>query len=232
MLGGGRPLRPGEISLAHRGVLFLDELPEFRRGVLEALRQPLEEGCIPLVRAHDRTVLPARFQLVAAMNPCPCGHRGDSVRECRCDDGQLRRYRMKLSGPLLDRIDLHVSVPPVRWRDLSGAAATAMESSVTVRARVLRARERQRLRYRGCGYLTNAELPVGALRSHCPTAPKADQLLERAVRGLGLSMRAYVRMLRVARTIADLEGVDRLSATHVAEAVGYRALDPEDGSLR
>ena len=148
------------------------------------------------------------------------------MRECRCDDGQLRRYRMKLSGPLLDRIDLHVSVPPVRWRDLSGAAATAMESSVTVRARVLRARERQRLRYRGCGYLTNAELPVGALRSHCPTAPKADQLLERAVRGLGLSMRAYVRMLRVARTIADLEGVDRLSATHVAEAVGKLYIPP------
>ena len=137
---------------------------------------------------------------------------------------------MKLSGPLLDRIDLHVSVPPVRWRDLAGITSPATESSAPVRARVLRARERQRIRYSGCGYLTNAELPVRALRSHCPTGPQADQLLERAVRGLGLSMRAYVRVLRVARTIADLEGADRLSATHVAEAVGYRAFDTTDGS--
>ena len=226
MSGGGRPLRPGEISLAHRGVLFLDELPEFRRPVLEALRQPLEEGVIRLVRSHGTAELPARFQLVAAMNPCPCGYRGDPSRECRCDDGQIRRYRSKLSGPLLDRIDLLVPVPAVPWHSVAPGAATS-ESSQTVRARVGRARSVQERRYAGSSYRTNAELPGRAVRLHCPISAEGTRLLERSVQQLGLSMRAYVRVLRVARTLADLEDAASISVTHIAEAVTYRLLDRE-----
>jgi magnesium chelatase family protein len=224
MTGGGRPLRPGEVSLAHRGVLFLDELPEFRRPVLEALRQPLEEGVIRIVRSHAMAELPARFQLVAAMNPCPCGHRGDPSRECSCDDAQVRRYRSKLSGPLLDRIDLHVPVPSVPWRTVT-RAESASESSRAVRTRVCRAREVQQRRYRGSPYHINAELPVRAIRRHCEVSDDAAGLLERSVQKLGLSMRAYVRVLRVARTIADLEDAKTISPAHIAEAVSYRMLD-------
>ena len=224
MVGGGRPLRPGEISLAHRGVLFLDELPEFRRPVLEALRQPLEEGEIRLVRAHGAVRLPARFQLIAAMNPCPCGFRGAAGRECRCDDPQVARYLAKLSGPLLDRIDLHVPVTPVPWEKMTRSGPDA-EPSRTVAARVARARELQRRRYTGEPYQTNAELPAAALRRHCPVSGDALRLLERAVRQLALSMRAYVRILRVARTLADLADARDIAAEHVAEAAGYRQLE-------
>ena len=222
LIGGGRPLRPGEISLAHRGVLFLDELPEFRRPALEALRQPLEEGAIRLVRSHGSFALGARFQLVAAMNPCPCGYRGDPSRDCDCDEAGLRRYRARLSGPLMDRIDLHVPVPRLAWRDLRGDRDA--ESSAAVRERVEAARARQRRRHAGRPYWSNAELPErAALRG---MGERARALLERAVDGLGLSVRAYVRTLRVARTIADLDPGHAPeappTADHLAEALGFR----------
>ena len=222
MAGGGRPLRPGEISLAHRGVLFLDELPEFRRPVLEALRQPLEEGEIRLARSHGGVRLPARFQLVAAMNPCPCGWRGSAARECRCLEPELARYRAKLSGPLLDRIDLHVPVAPVPWREMLGAGASA-EPSARVRERVLGARARQAKRYAGEAWRANAELPNVALAAHCALDRAGRALLERAVGALGLSMRGFVRTLRLARTLADLDGADAVAVGHVAEALSFRS---------
>ena len=222
MAGGGRPLRPGEISLAHRGVLFLDELPEFRRPVLEALRQPLEEGEIRLARAHGSVRLPARFQLVAAMNPCPCGWLGTTARECRCLEPDVARYRGKLSGPLLDRIDLHVSVSPVPWRDML-RAGPAGEPSARVRARVCAARERQARRFALAPWLANAEIPHPALAELCPLDAPARALLERSVAALALTMRGFVRTLRVARTLADLEGAETLSQSHVAEALAYRS---------
>jgi magnesium chelatase family protein len=222
MAGGGRPLRPGEISLAHRGVLFLDELPEFKRPVLEALRQPLEEGEIRLARSHGSARLPSRFQLVAAMNPCPCGWRGSAVRECRCLEPELARYRAKLSGPLLDRIDLHVAVAPVPWREMLRAGAAA-EPSARVRERVLAARERQARRYAGEPWRANAELPNAALATHCRLDRAGRALFERAVGALGLSMRGFVRSLRLARTLADLDGADAPAAAHVAEALSFRS---------
>jgi magnesium chelatase family protein len=223
LLGGGRPLRPGEISLAHRGVLFLDELPEFRRSALEALRQPLEEGAIRLVRAHAAVRLPARFQCVAAMNPCPCGYLGDTSRECACDDGQIRRYRAKLSGPLLDRIDLQVPVPSVAWR-LRLDSDAAREDTARVRERVEAARARQASRYRGARFSLNAELTARAVAEHCVVGSAERQLLGRAVDRLGLSLRALDRILRVARTIADLDRADRIATAHLAEAISYREI--------
>ena len=224
LAGGGRPLRPGEISLAHQGVLFLDELAEFRRPALDALRQPLEEGEVRLVRAHGAIRLPARFQLVAAMNPCPCGFRGDPERECSCDEAQLRRYRIRLSGPLLDRIDLHVLVSPVPWGQMAGRG-TSDEPSLPVAARVAEARARQAHRYSHEPYALNAEVPTRDLERYCSLGDGGLTLLELAVRKLGLSMRAYVRVMRVARTIADLAGEDSISAARLAEAIGYRELD-------
>jgi magnesium chelatase family protein len=221
MCGGGRPLRPGEISLAHRGVLFLDELPEFKRHVLEALRQPLEEGEIRIARSHGSVRLPARFQLVAAMNPCPCGWRGSAARECRCLEPEVARYRAKISGPLLDRIDLHVAVAAVPWRDMLRDGRGG-EGSVDVLARVRDSRDRQLARYAGEPWSTNADLPAAALIRHCALDPGARNLLERAVGALGLSMRAFVRSLRVARTIADLAHADAIEVAHVAEAISYR----------
>ena len=221
MAGGGRPLRPGEISLAHRGVLFLDELPEFRRPVLEALRQPLEEGEIRIARSHGSVCLPARFQLVAAMNPCPCGWSGSAVRECRCLEPEIARYRAKISGPLLDRIDLHVAIAAVPWRDMLREGRSG-EASAQVLARVLAARARQLARYGGEPWSTNAELPAAALPRHCALGVGSRALLERAVGALGLSMRAFVRSLRVARTIADLAASDAIESAHVAEAITYR----------
>ncbi len=221
MLGGGRPLRPGEISLAHRGVLFLDELPEFRRSVLEALRQPLEEGEIRIARAHGSARLPARVQLVAAMNPCPCGWSGDEERACRCDDPALRRYRSKLSGPLLDRIDLCAHMPRSGWDDI--ARSGPPEASAAVRARVERARERQAARSRATGVTANAELPESVLRRGAGIEPDAWRVLEHAVRRLHLSMRACVRVLRVARSIADLEDADAVRSPHTTQAIALRS---------
>jgi magnesium chelatase family protein len=225
LVGGGRFPRPGEVSLAHNGVLFLDELAEFRRPALEALRQPLEDGSVRIVRARARASFPARPLLVAAMNPCPCGYRGHPREPCRCSIGQVARYREKLSGPLLDRIDVHVCLPPVDVRTLSGDSLA--ESSAVVRARVLAARERQQARFDAGQAVrpTNAELSLDELKRVAPLADSSRRLLEAAATQLGLSARAFVKVLRVARTIADLEARDRVSERHVAEAIQGRVLD-------
>ena len=216
LVGGGSRPQPGEITLAHHGVLFLDELPEFDRKVLEVLREPLESGHIVIARARDRVRFPARFQLVAAMNPCPCGYLGDPSGRCRCTPDQIQRYRGKLSGPLLDRIDLHLTVA----REATSLSATPManESSATVAALVARARRIQQER-QGCA---NAFLDLTGLRSHCVLSAEDQQWLERACERLGLSLRAAHRILKVARTLADLEMTSAITRQHLAEALQYR----------
>ena len=232
LLGGGNPPRPGEVSLAHRGVLFLDELPEFERRSLEGLRQVLEERSVMVARAGVSCVFPAHFQLVAAANPCPCGWRLSKQRDCRCDPGAVARYAGRISGPLLDRIDLHVAVPPVTWRELESPASSA--PSIEVRRRVLAARERQEQRLgRGHGSAlrppaTNSEIPDGQLDELVSATAGALRLLGRAVDRLGLSARAARRLLRVARTVADLERRDRVDSPSIAEALTYRTADPLD----
>jgi magnesium chelatase family protein len=225
LLGGGNPPGPGEVSLAHRGALFLDELPEFDRPSLEALRQVLEDGGVSLARAGRRLWLPARFQLVAAANPCPCGWYRSRSRDCRCDEGAIAHYAAKLSGPLLDRIDLHVPVQPVAWRELDGSGA-ARECSAHVQARVVAARARQAARLAKLGLRTNAEIPLAALDETVQATPAARALLARAVDRLALSARAAHRALRVARTIADLAGEASVGIDPMAEAVALRAGEP------
>ncbi|MGH7857903.1 MAG: YifB family Mg chelatase-like AAA ATPase, partial [Candidatus Binatia bacterium] len=225
LVGGGSWPRPGEASLAHNGVLFLDELPEYPRNVLAALRQPLEERRIILSRARTTLVFPASFLLVAAMNPCPCGYYGDRKRECRCLPGDVQRYRGRVSGPLLDRIDIHVEVPAVPFRELSGESDA--EPSVTVRARVNRAREIQRERFRRRKARSNAEMADRDVRRFCSPDAAGQQLLGKAIDQFGLSARAYHRILKLARTIADLAGAGGVEGAHVAEAVQYRTLDRE-----
>jgi magnesium chelatase family protein len=218
LVGGGSSPRPGEVSLAHHGVLFLDELLEFPRSVLEALRQPLEDGSVTIARALASLRFPARFALAAAMNPCPCGHAGDPTHQCSCPAGEILRYRSRLSGPLADRIDMHVVVPPVALAQL--AARERGESSAAIRARVESARARQRARYGDGG--CNARAPGRWLETHGAVAPRARQLLTSAGEQLHLSARAFHRVLRVARTIADLEAEEKVQSSHVAEALGYR----------
>ena len=220
LLGGGSPPRPGEVSLAHRGVLFLDELPEFERRALEALRQVLEDRRVTVARARGTCAFPADFQLVAAANPCPCGWRLSQQRDCRCDDGAVARYAARLSGPLLDRIDLHVSVPGVSWADLDRPSAGP--DSREVRTRVVAARTRQAERLRGTGVLTNAALPDSLLDTLVAATPEARALLGRAVDRFKMSARAARRVLRVARTVADLTGDERVGPPALAEALGYR----------
>ncbi|MDR0634802.1 MAG: YifB family Mg chelatase-like AAA ATPase [Azoarcus sp.] len=216
MIGGGSLPRPGEVSLAHHGVLFLDELPEFDRRVLESLREPLETGTVSVARTRRRAEFPARFQLVAAMNPCPCGYAGHPAKSCVCSPAQIARYRARLSGPLLDRIDLMIEVPAVPFADLAGVAAG--ESSAEVRARVARAHARQMSRQG----VPNARLEAGRVESLCAPEAAGAALLATAMQRLNLSARAYHRVLRVARTLADLSDADRPGAMQVAEAIQYR----------
>ncbi len=219
LVGGGSQPRPGEISLAHNGVLFLDELPEFDRRVLEVLREPLESGCITISRAARQAEFPARFQLVAAMNPCPCGFLGDAERPCHCAPEQVRRYRARVSGPLLDRIDLHIEVPRLAYELLR--SGTEEEASFRVRVRVERARERQIKR----AGKPNAAMTARDIESYCGLCDADYQLLEKALARLGLSPRAYHRILKVARTVADLAGSTDIQTRHLTEAISYRALD-------
>lgn len=218
LVGGGSNPTPGEISLAHHGVLFLDELPEFDRRVLEVLREPLESGRIMISRAARQAEYPAQFQLIAAMNPCPCGYSGDPSGRCHCNIDQIERYRHKISGPLLDRIDLHVEVPRLAFAELSGPRG---ESSAAVRMRVVQARQRQLQR----GGVLNSRLDNMQLQSACSLESTAHRLLQRAMEQLRLSARAYHRILKVARTIADLEDMDRIDVKHLSEAINYRRLD-------
>ena len=220
LLGGGSPPRPGEVSLAHRGVLFLDELPEFERRSLESLRQVIEERRILIARAQGTSEFPAHFQLAAAANPCACGWRLSKLRDCRCDDAAVARYSARVSGPLRDRIDLHVSVPEVSWSELDGPGEGA--ESAWVRKRVEAARRRQARRLAEHGISTNAEIPVGALEAAVAATPEARALMGEAVDRLALSARAAHRVLRVARTVADLAAEQRVGPSAVAEAVGFR----------
>ncbi len=223
LVGGGTIPRPGEVSLSHNGVLFLDEIPEFRRDVLEVLRQPLEEGKVTISRAATSLTFPARFMLVAAMNPCPCGYFSDPSRSCICAPLAIQRYRSRVSGPLLDRIDLHIEVPTVPFRDLT--TDTPEEGSDAIRARVLAARAVQSGRYAHEKIRCNAQLWPRQIRKFCAIEAPAKKLLESAMERLGLSARAYNRILKVARSIADLAQRDSIEVSHVAEAVQYRALD-------
>ncbi len=220
LVGGGRIPRPGEISLAHRGVLFLDELPEFGQNVLEVLRQPLEDKVVTISRAQGTITYPANFMLVASMNPCPCGYYGDPVKECSCSASAIARYQKRISGPLLDRIDIHVEVPRVDYEKL--ADKRQVETSETVRKRVQAARERQLERFKETKYTCNAEMGPAEVRDFCTVEPAAEKLMKAAMQQLHLSARAYHRVLKLARTIADLAGSEMIAANHVAEAVQYR----------
>jgi len=224
LVGGGAIPRPGEVSLAHHGVLFLDEFPEFSAGVLELLRQPLEDGKITISRAQTSLTFPSRFMLVAAMNPCPCGYLGDTRKECRCTPAEVMRYRRKLSGPLLDRIDMQIEVPGVTPKEL--AQMSPGEPSEAVRIRVQTARTSQLDRYKGRkGIYRNADLGSREIAKYCEPEPAGIDLLREAFARLGLSARTHDRILRVSRTIADLSGVEKISAVHIAEAIQYRCLD-------
>lgn len=226
LIGGGQSPQPGEVSLAHNGVLFLDELPEFGRSVLEVLRQPLEDKRITVSRAKYSVEYPANFTLVASMNPCPCGYYNHPDKECTCPPGAVHRYMNRISGPLMDRIDLHIEVTPVSIAEM--ASAEPGESSAAIRERVIRAREVQARRFRGIeGVHTNAMMNAKMLREYCRLDAPSAALLERAMQRLNLSARAYDRILKVARTIADLAGEEQIAAAHIAEAINYRSLDRE-----
>lgn len=230
LIGGGPTPRPGEVSLAHGGVLFLDELPEFRRNVLEVLRQPLEDGLVTLSRAAVSLCYPSRFTLAAAMNPCPCGHEGDTARACRCDPALVERYLARLSGPLLDRIDLQIRVPAVRPAELS--LESAEEGSAPIRERVEAARERQRQRLQPHpGLYANAHLGPREIRRYCRLGADGEELLRLAITRLGLSARGYHRLLKVARTIADLAAAEQIGLGHLSEAIQYRTLDRARGGV-
>jgi len=223
LIGGGQNPKPGEVSLAHNGVLFLDELPEFRKNVLEVLRQPLEDGQVTISRASSTVTYPASFMLVAAMNPCPCGFLGDPKRECTCTFVQIQRYRSKISGPLMDRIDIHMDVPPVEFKDLSSPRDG--QSSAEILARVKQAREVQAERFQRMKIHTNARMNSRQIRQFCELNAESNNLLESAMNRFGLSARAHSRILKIARTISDLAGSERILSPHVAEAIQYRTLD-------
>ena len=223
LVGGGTVPKPGEVSLAHNGVLFLDEAPEFRRNVLEVLRQPLEDGRLTVARAAGSIDFPAGFMLVAAMNPCPCGFLSDPQKECRCTPTQITRYRSRVSGPLLDRIDIQVEVPAVAYEALASRAPG--EPSEAIRERVNEARTRQVERFERTGIHANARMAARDVQRYCLVDTAGEQLLETAIKRLGLSARAYVRILKVSRTIADLAAAEEIRPPHIAEAIQYRSLD-------
>ena len=224
LLGGGTNPGPGEVSLAHHGVLFLDELPEFRRQTLEVLRQPLEDRFVTISRAAGSLTFPANFMLVAAMNPCPCGYYGDLKRECRCSPRQIETYRQRISGPLLDRIDLHVEVPIVDYRELSSNTNSG-ESSATIRQRVVAARAIQLERFRKFSNTTNAAMGSRQVRQYCQLNAEASGYLEHAMEEMNFSARAHDRILKVARTLADLAGAPDIRPNDILEAIQYRSLD-------
>jgi magnesium chelatase family protein len=226
LVGGGQSPQPGEVSLAHNGVLFLDELPEFGRNVLEVLRQPLEDKTITVSRAKYSIEYPANFTLIAAMNPCPCGFYNHPTKECTCAPFAIHRYFSRISGPLLDRIDMHIEVAPVAIGEMTSSRKE--ESSADIRRRVIAARTRQEQRFAGLGIHSNAMMNSRMLREFCPLAEPVRSLLERAMERLNLSARAFDRIIKVARTIADLEGVDDISTAHIAEAINYRTLDRDN----
>ncbi len=215
---------PGEISKAHNGILFLDELPEFNRKTLEVMRQPLEDGVVTISRALRSTTFPADFMLIAAANPCPCGYRSDPRRSCNCTPPQIEKYMGKISGPLMDRIDIHIEVPAVPFEELSGTAA-AGTTSADMRADVVRARERQAERFGNGAVRYNAQMSSRQVREHCVLNRACQQMLRHSVEEMGLSARAHDKILRVARTIADVAGDDDINEMHLAEAIGYRSLD-------
>ena len=224
LIGGGAIPRPGEVSLGHNGVLFLDELPEFQRNVLEVMRQPLEDGHVTISRAALSVSFPSRFMLAAAMNPCPCGFFGDPTRECHCTPTLIQRYVSKISGPLLDRIDIQIEVPAVKYKELRSNGD--VEPSATVRERVVEARKIQVARYAGEKMVyANAQMPPKLIRKHCQISAEGEKLLETAIQRMGLSARAHDRILKVARTIADLEGLEEIAPKHLGEAIQYRTLD-------
>ena len=226
LVGGGSNPQPGEISLAHNGVLFLDELPEFKRTVLEVLRQPMEDRTVTISRARFSVEFPASFMLVAAMNPCPCGYYNHPEKDCVCGPGIVQKYLNKISGPLLDRIDIHVEVVPVPFRELS--STRVMEKSESIRERVVKARQVQEERFNEAkGVYCNAQMSSKQLRSICKVTDAGQALLKTAMEKLSLSARAYDRILKVARTIADLEGIADIQNEHLAEAIQFRSLDRE-----
>jgi magnesium chelatase family protein len=223
LVGGGSTPRPGEASLAHHGVLFLDELPEFRRHVLDALRQPIEDATVLIGRARGAVSYPARFMLAAAMNPCPCGYHGDGNARCTCHSAQVERYMARVSGPMLDRIDLHIEVPSLNGRELT--KLDGGESSATIRERVLAARAFQMARFVDRGIYANAQMSARDVRELCVVDERGINLLRNAIQRFGMSARAYHRVLRLARTIADLQGAEKIASAHIAEAIQYRTLD-------
>jgi magnesium chelatase family protein len=224
LIGGGQIPKPGEVSLAHNGVLFLDELPEFKRNVLEVLRQPLENGEVTVSRAVASITYPACFMLVAAMNPCPCGYLGDSRHQCTCTPSQIHRYRHKVSGPLLDRIDIHIEVPAVPYKELS--TEYSGEKSEEIRRRVITARDAQLVRFQNdSGIYSNGQMKTRHIKKYCKLKPEAQNLLELAMHKLALSARAYTRILKLSRTIADLEASEEIHPHHISEAIQYRTLD-------
>ena len=223
LMGGGAKAKPGEVSMAHNGVLFLDEMPEYQRQTLESLRQPLEDGVVTVSRAKQSFDYPARFMLVASMNPCPCGNFGSKTQQCRCTAAEIRRYVSRLSGPLLDRIDLQVEVDGISYEELRFAPPS--EDSATIKARVEKARAIQRDRYAGSGVHTNAQMTNAQMKKHCALSPECEKILEAAFKKLNMTARASTRVLKVARTIADLEASADIQVRHITEAVQYRSLD-------
>ncbi len=223
LVGGGSTPTPGEISMAHNGVLFLDELPEFNRQTLEVLRQPMEDGTVTIARAMSSTTFPANFMLIAALNPCPCGYRGDTRRNCHCTPPQIERYMSKISGPLLDRIDIHIEVPAVAFKDLSAGAGGT--SSAEIRAQVISARQMQAARFDGGAIRYNADMGHRQTRQFCKLDEESQNLLRSSMTELGLSARAHDKILRVARTIADLDGSENIKPIHINEAINYRMID-------